>query len=389
MLYIHIPYCKGKCIYCDFYSGGCPDWQRYLKALVNELSERIGEIDGSLSSIYMGGGTPSLIPPDEFGKFIEDLMSMLSRNGVSLSPELEFTVEVNPEDVDDTHIEMWKRSGVNRVSMGIQSLIDSELQFLHRRHNALRAIEAAGRLGKSFGNISVDLIYGLPGQTEENLRHSIRKILCLAPAHISAYALSFEEGTPLYIFEMQGKVKRLTDDEYVRYGHIVEAALEAGGYKRYEISNYSLPGFQSRHNKGYWEGKPYLGLGPSAASYDGDRIRRMNPSDLRGYLDRFSGNVKKGDKGVGETARLPHFYQEEILGDEELRDEKVMVTLRTVEGLDLNEYKERFGRQEGERLLRSASRWLKSGELIQERGRLRLSARGWDISDYIIIDLLK
>lgn len=379
MLYIHIPYCKGKCIYCDFYSGGNPDWQKYLKALVNELSERIGEIDGSLSSIYIGGGTPSLIPPEYFHRMVEALKKELASNGITLSSDLEFTVEVNPEDIDSAHIEAWLKSGVNRVSMGVQSFVDEELTLLHRRHDAAKAHDAAKLLRANFENISLDLIYGLPCQTEERLRQTLERMIELRPQHISAYALTIEEGTPLSVFEIQGRIERLSDSEYVRYGRIIEAELEAAGYERYEISNYSLPRFHSRHNSGYWDGKPYLGLGPSAASYDGGKRRRSNKADLRGYIERFTSDGKQGKE---------NFYQEEVLEDEELREEMVMIRLRTAKGLDLREYGERFGSVELERLLRQAGRWEKSGDIVVGEGWMRFSRRGWEISDYIILDLV-
>lgn len=367
MLYIHIPYCKGKCIYCDFYSGGNPDWKKYLKAVASELSERIGTLGGDcLSSIYIGGGTPSLIPPDDFLSFINDIKARIHQAGLGIPKDMEFTMEVNPEDVTEDMALVWEKAGINRVSMGVQSLIDEELSKIKRRHNAEKAEVAMEILKRHFKNISVDIIYGLPGQTVDKLDYTLANILKWRPQHISAYALTFEEGTPLAILRNTGQVEECSEETYIALEHHLIRRLKEAGYKRYEISNFSLPGFQSHHNSGYWEGRPYLGLGPSACSFDGQRVRRSNKANLKAYIN---GNVE---------------YEEETLSDNELLEEKIMTSLRTAKGLNIDELSESNRKS----LLPKASKWIESGHMTFTDNSLTLTEKGFDISDYIILSLV-
>lgn len=378
MLYIHIPFCKGKCIYCDFYSAGNPDWQKYLKAIVSELDQRIGELrDDFLSSIYIGGGTPSLIPENEFGELIRNLKNSLEKVKIRLIKDIEFTIEVNPEDVTDSKALTWKENGVNRVSMGIQSLSEEELLTLKRRHTSARAIEAIKILKRYFDNISVDLIYGIPGQNDSSLRHTLQTILTYSPEHISAYSLTFESGTPLQLMKEQGKLKETDEEEYLRFYNIIRETLSKGGYEQYEISNYSKPGYHSRHNSGYWEGKSYLGIGPSAASYNGIDIRRTNPSNLKSYLEYFS--LKNYEKP---------YFQEEHLNEEERREERIFISLRTKKGINLKDFFKAFGEKEYINLKEKAKPWIDNGMLKEEKDFLRLTQNGIFISDNIILQLI-
>ena len=194
MLYIHIPYCKGKCIYCDFYSTGFSNRKEFLKALLAELSIRGEELEECLSSIYIGGGTPSLLTPDEFSWLTGELHSFFARKGISFSDDFEFTMEVNPEDVDREHILAWRNAGVNRISMGIQSLNDNELSFLKRRHDADKALKSLELIASKFDNYSLDFIYAIPGQTIDSLRNTLSTALQFRPPHISVYALTYENG---------------------------------------------------------------------------------------------------------------------------------------------------------------------------------------------------
>lgn len=382
MLYIHIPYCKGKCIYCDFYSGGNPDWEKYLKAVASELSLRIDELRGDkLSSIYIGGGTPSLIPPIIFRRFTKDIFDLLHLNKISLDKELEFTIEVNPEDVEIAKIESWKESGVNRISMGIQSLNEPELKFLHRRHTADKAVESAILLNNYFKNTSVDIIYGIPGQTEYSLSSTIDKIMALNCTHISAYALTYEQKTPLWILRERGAVNECSEEDYLKFERILTRRLEEAGYERYEISNYALPGYRSRHNSGYWKGCKYLGLGPSAASFDGAFVRRTNFSDLRRYINFFI----QPNLTLSSSKTKLKLYAEETLSPEERFEEKLMVSLRTKEGLHLTDLSD----TEMRRTLKNSRRLVNSGYLTIQGDYLSLTRKGIAISDYIILELIK
>lgn len=396
MIYIHVPYCMGKCIYCNFYSGGNPDWNAFAKAIVSELSERIHELtvdktsNRVIDSLYIGGGTPSLIPAEVFKRMIDDVKRILHDNQFTNGNSFEFTIEVNPEDVSTDKIKAWKEAGVNRVSIGTQSLNDNELAIIKRRHNADKALDSINMLKRYFNNISVDIIYGLPGQTEETLRETLEKIISAGPQHISAYALTFEEGTPLEILRRQGKIRQPDEDEYRVLGDVLNSTLKNAGYERYEISNYSLPGFRSQHNSGYWSGKAYLGLGPSAASYDGQSIRRTNPSDLKKYLTHFGiENIKCASDTEKEASfhKPAYFYEEERLTAEEKREEKIFLTIRTAEGMALEEFQKEFGEEELKKMLGKAEKWIKGGELEIEEGRLKLTPKGIWISDIIAVEI--
>lgn len=276
-LYIHIPFCRAKCAYCDFYSGPLRTFnpEAYTRALARELEARAAQSQ-RFSTVYIGGGTPSSVPPELLTPFLE-------------LADGEATVEVNPEDVTDHYARRLRAAGANRVSMGVQSLDDEELRAIGRRHDRQRAISAFHSLrGAGFDNISLDLIYGLPGQDTDSWRRSLNGVLDLAPEHLSAYILSYEPGTLLHTRRATGRITE-TDDETIAamYGELC-SATRAAGFSHYEISNFALPGRRSRHNSSYWDLTPYLGLGPGAHSFDGT-LRSHNPADLRAYLANPAG----------------------------------------------------------------------------------------------------
>ena len=277
-LYIHIPFCKRKCIYCDFYSiAGSPDLMGgYAGALIDEFDNRKDELGGErISTVYLGGGTPSLMPAGLLSKIV----SHIGLDGVE-----EATIEVNPDDVAMEYVKELADMGFNRVSMGVQSFIDSELRLLNRRHDAKGARNAVDILKRcGIQNISIDLIYGIPGQTLQSWRESIDAALSLDVPHISAYNLTYEEGTRLTMMRDKGRIKEVGDELCVDMFDALSGLLSDAGYEQYEISNFSKPGMYSRHNSSYWNFTPYLGLGASAHSFDG-RKRRYNPSNLREYV---------------------------------------------------------------------------------------------------------
>lgn len=379
MLYIHIPFCKKKCIYCNFYSGGNPDWERYLKAVASELIQRIEELRGdSLTSIYIGGGTPSLIPKGFFAPFMNSLWSTLIKSNIQIASDIEVTLEVNPEDVTRESSRNWALQGINRISMGIQTLNDTELSYLNRRHSAQKAIEAVEILKNDFNNINLDIIYGIPGQTKESLSETLTKLISLNPNHLSAYSLTYEAGTPLELLRQRGKVKECPEELYLQYDNIVASTLKENGYIRYEISNYAKPGFESRHNSGYWTSKSYLGIGPSASSYNGLDIRRNNPPDLYKYIAHFT----------NDTPCHNPFYIEEKLTELERMEERIFLSLRTKNGLNLDDFSNEFGYVASAELLKKAERWLGDGSLKLKDNRLALSKKGISISDHIILELI-
>lgn len=380
MLYIHIPYCRRKCLYCDFFSGGAriADWTGLADALLAELQERIEELPERIESIYIGGGTPSLMPPDVFGDFISRLRRLVDTAGKTLVDDAEFTIEINPEDVDDRHIEVWREAGVNRVSIGIQTFDNRLLQSIGRSHTGDMAEMALKRLKAEFENVSGDLIFGIPGQSVEDLRRDVYRLIDCGPEHVSVYSMMYEEGTALTALRDAGRVEEADDDTVARQYECLTDILGAAGYEHYEISNYARPGFRSRHNSGYWTGKPYLGIGPSAHSFDGVAVRRANPADLRGYIGRF------GKFRAGETS----FFTEERLNREERLEERIMLSLRRREGLNLKQLCHDFGREAERKVRQKAAGHLAAGNLIEEPGGIRLSRKGVMIADSVMVDLI-
>lgn len=371
-VYIHIPFCARKCVYCDFYSVGArlADWPRLVSALLDEARIRVPELTGAgakCDTLYIGGGTPSLLPPGEFGRLAAGVLSLTG-------PVSEFTVEVNPDDVTGELADAWRGAGVDRVSMGVQSLVDDELRAIGRRHDSRRAREAYDTLRRRFGNVSLDLMFGLPGQTRRSLRESVAGVIDMRPEHVSVYSLMYEERTALTRMRDSGRIDETPEEESAAMFADITEMLDSAGYEQYEISNYSLPGFRSRHNSAYWSGEPYVGLGPAAHSYDGLRTRRANAPDVRAYISRWL-------DGGGDAVTV------ETLTDDELREEMIMTRLRTRGGIPLEEFRRRFGAVAFRSLLSASRRWVAAGLMEERDGTLALSRRGVMVSDEIIVSL--
>lgn len=347
-LYVHIPYCRAKCAYCDFYSGPLKPFEEttYFAALERELAARRGEV-GAFGTVYVGGGTPSAVNPARLAPLL------------ALAPG-ERTVEVNPEDVTPAYAEALLRAGANRVSMGVQSLVDGELAAVGRRHTAARAREAFANLrAAGFDNISLDLIYGLPGQTLESWCYSLGETLALRPEHLSAYLLGYEEGTLLTARMKAGRIKEASEELAARmYGELCDT-MRAAGFEHYEISNFARPGNYARHNSAYWDMTPYLGLGPGAHSFDGT-VRRANPANLKAYL---------ADPAVAAVV-------EEETDDNRFND-LLITALRTARGID----PEVFNPAE----LTKARTLL----LPTPQGRLRIAERDWLRSNTILLEFIR
>lgn len=371
-LYVHVPFCRTRCVYCAFYSTTCgTELQRkYVEAVRLEMARRQDELPGVAQTVYLGGGTPSVLEASA----LEQLFASFHRH-FSLSPDAEITIEANPDDVDAAFCRRLKALGVNRVSLGVQSLSNARLRFLRRRHDAAGAVEAVGLL-KEYGidNISIDLIFGLPGQSLEEWQHDVHTALSLPVTHLSVYSLMVEEGTPLQRMVELGEVADTDEAVYeAMMTHLADAA-EMAGFEHYEISNYARQGFRSRHNSSYWQGTPYLGLGPAAHSYDGLNLRRANTADLHAYLAATDGGV-------------PHTT--ERLTEAELQDEMVMTALRCREGIDLGRLGERFGSDAANEIRRLAQPHIDSGLLTWRLdGRLALTRRGIMLSDRVMADLM-
>lgn len=377
-LYIHIPYCRSKCLYCDFFSGGGAgaDWDLLVDALLGELNERVAELADVPDTLYIGGGTPSLMPVESFAKLMAGVKRIAGLRENNLS---EFTLEVNPEDVCRDKCQAWKDGGVSRVSMGVQSLDDKVLKTIGRRHDSKTALNALSLLCDMFDNVTCDLIFGLPGQTMESWGNTVERLQAERLRHLSAYSLMFEERTPLTVLRDKGKLSLPREEECLEMWQMLTQRLKSRGMTQYEISNYAFPGYESVHNSRYWTGNPYLGIGPSAHSYDGGRVRRSNPHDIRGYLERFGMN--------GNTDSLP-FYKGETLGDTELMEEMVMLRMRMREGLDLSEFELKFGKNAKDKLIVNSSKDLSSGNVTIENNSLRLTHNGIMTADQVILRLV-
>lgn len=375
-VYAHVAVCRSKCIYCDFYScvmhSGF-DWRRYLDTMLFELRGRRNELAGMRDiTMYIGGGTPSLIPEELTEGFIKGMAAEI-RSAVPSARIMETTLEVNPDDVTAERVRIWKRAGIDRISMGVQSLDDGVLRFIGRRHDASTALRAYEMLRSEFQNVSVDLMFGLPGQTLESLERTLEVFVAMQPQHISAYSLMYEERTALTRMRDCGRIEEADENLNVEMFEMINSCLRDAGYTRYEISNYALPGFESKHNSSYWEGIPYVGIGPSAHSFDGGRIRRWNVSDMEGYL-----------KGV-ETGGT--YYDTEVLNDAEVREERIMTGLRTSKGIDLDKFALRFGKEAEDQLIDRAGSFIGKGLLVLRDGSLRLTDAGVMVSDEIIVEL--
>ena len=370
-IYIHIPFCKRRCSYCDFYSVVNTAYaDRYVDAIIGELSIRKNEISlDDVRTIYIGGGTPSVLTADQLGLLLAGIKKMVDFNRV-----LEVTIEVNPDDVTEEYIYNVKQCGVNRVSIGIQSFVDSELKAVNRRHNAKGAVEAVARIKRAgIDNISIDLIYGLPEQTIDTWRHSIDCAIGLGVNHISAYCLSYEEGTALTKLRDMGKIREADDMCVMMYDELC-SRLSTAGYDHYEISNFALPEMYSKHNSSYWNGSLYLGLGAAAHSYDG-MVRRYNPQNIKQYLD----DIEQGIAAFEEEQEL--WWQR--------YNETVMVRLRTRWGVSLSEITREYGDAMAKRFAEISQQFVSSSMMERDGDDIyRLTRGGVMMSDAIIRELM-
>ena len=372
-VYVHIPFCASRCSYCDFFSTLRLDevGHDYVEALIAEARLRKAELNGKpVKTLYMGGGTPSQLPLPLLARLIDGLKATLDLNAVQ-----EFTLEANPDDVTPEWSAAARALGVNRVSMGVQSFQDAVLRLVGRRHTARQAIDAVASLRHAgIDNISIDLIYGLPGQTLETWAESVRQAVDLRPQHISAYGLTYEPGTRLWQQRECGEVVEASEDQYLDMYRILVGMLQTAGYEHYEISNFALPGYRSRHNSSYWNETPYLGLGAAAHSYDGT-MRRSNPADLCGYIRRIT---------LGQPA-----CQVEDLAWWERYDERVMLGLRTDDGVDAHRLRSDFGDKAWAHFVSEARRHIDAGNMIcTDDGRYILTSEGIVLSDSVMRDLM-
>lgn len=369
-IYIHIPFCRKACIYCDFHFSTKLDRKgEMVEALGRELQLRQTYLDTrEIKSVYFGGGTPSVLTADELSRIFEAI-----EENFEILPGAEVTFEANPDDLTEEKLRQLADSPVNRLSIGIQSFDEEDLSFMNRSHDARQALDCVENARRSgFENLTIDLIYGVPGRSEDHWRKQVEQALRLDVPHLSAYALTVEKETILENWIRKGKVEPVDDELAMKHFLILTEMLGAAGYEHYEISNFAKPGFRAVHNSSYWSGEAYLGLGPSAHSFNGDS-RQWNVANNHLYLSSIQADEVPAEK--------------EILSQADQFNEMVMTSLRRMEGLDLTEVDHRFGVDFTAYLLREAVPLLEKGKLEKRDQRLLIPPRFRFYSDGIASSL--
>ena len=371
-IYIHIPFCKQRCTYCDFYTEVAPQFIPVLiDSIIRELNIRKDYLENSpVSTIYFGGGTPSILSNEQFLLIFDAIYKLFT-----VAENAEITFEANPDDLTPEFLASHHELPFNRISIGIQSFDNKDLKRINRRHTSKQAVEAVRNAQKAgFGNISIDLIYGLPFQTLETWGDQLDMALSLQIQHISAYGLTYEEGTALWKQRENGKIEVVDDLVMNEMYLLLLDKIKIKGFEAYEISNFALPGYQSRHNSAYWKQEPYLGIGPSAHSYD-VVSRQWNIASIEDYIKAInSGSV---------------YFEREELSLYDRYNDFVMVSLRTSEGLDVNIMEKDFGHELAEYCLQNIKTFMDSEQVYYSNGKLRLTAEGIQISNLILIQLMK
>ena len=379
-LYIHIPFCASRCIYCGFYSTTAVASQdRYTDALCREMQMQkdylLKALDATphmeLSTVYLGGGTPSQLSGENLEKLFDTIYNKVYQDQLSVSATAEVTIECNPDDITPQFASILSSLPVNRVSMGVQTFSDERLKFLRRRHSARDVDQAIGRLRQAgIDNISIDLMFGFPQETMADWRIDLQQALSLEVEHISAYSLMYEEGTVLYRLQQEKRVRETDEETSLAMYNLLIDELTTHGFEHYEISNFARPGFRSRHNSSYWQAVSYLGLGASAHSYNG-YSRQWNVADIRQYIEAI-------ERGV-----LP--AEIETLDADTRYNDRIATALRTREGIDLSVLEKPYQTY----LKELATPHIRRGHLVLKDGCLALSRSGIFISDSIMADLMK
>jgi len=372
-LYIHVPFCKAKCTYCDFYSiiGREDSIPEYLKSILAEIAHTANSLDLSqhyIDTIFFGGGTPNLLAPSQLEILLKTLLSLATHGD-----NMEVGMEVNPGEASLENLISYKEAGINRISIGMQSFQPHLLKFMSRIHSAEKSISTYEDVRKAgFTNVSGDLIFAIPGQTRQQWINDLQRLIALQPEHISTYSLTVEEGTALHRWVEAGHVKMM--EETVDMGMYARGRdfLEAGGYPNYEISNHARPGYECRHNLNYWTGVEYLGFGPAAHSYFHKR-RHWNVKNLDRYLAMVN------QTGLAED-------NSEAIDKNIARNEMILTRLRLARGLNLSEYSNQYGEDilyEKEDVI---TKW--AGKIKIEGGHLIITPSGWALTDEISSDLM-
>ncbi len=370
-IYLHIPFCKQACNYCDFhFSTSTKLKDEVLAAMMRELELQRDYLRGEVpETIYFGGGTPSLLSADEINRITEHIRKHYNTGHIK-----EFTLEANPDDLTPAYIKALRGTEVNRFSIGVQSFKEEDLRYMNRAHNAQQAdyaIKAAQDAG--FTNLTIDLIYGTPGLSDADWKRNLQKIKELQLPHFSAYALTVEEGTALHHSIAKKKSKPVDNEQSAAQFELLTEQAADMGFEHYEISNLALPGMYAIHNTNYWRGKSYLGIGPSAHSYDGQR-RRHNIANNALYVKSISGDHRLA-------------YEEEQLTPTERLNEYIMTSLRTMWGCDLKTIARQYGDDYAKAIKKAAEKHMERGYLTESDGKLLLTRSGKLFADRIASDL--
>jgi len=367
-IYIHIPFCKQACYYCDFhFSTSLKKKEAMLNAIKSELLMRKGEIPDVVHTVYFGGGTPSLLTIDE----IQEILTLVKEN-YSLSEFAEITLEANPDDLDAEKVLELAASPVNRLSIGVQSFFDKDLKFMNRAHNEIQAKESLTLASSHFKNISIDLIYGIPYLSEQRWMDNLKQTFDLGVAHISSYALTVEPKTAMDHFIKSGKYPPLDESLAKSHFEILQKETSDRNYIQYEISNFGLEGYFSKHNSSYWKGAAYLGVGPSAHSYSGTQ-RSWNLANNAKYLSSIQKEILPSEK--------------EMLSTEDQINEAIMTGLRTIWGVSLEMIERNHGESYRLKILKLAQKHLDLKTVSIKNDHLYLSPKGYFLADGIAADL--
>lgn len=371
MIYIHIPFCKQKCSYCNFHFSTSLNFKdEMLRAMKTEIMLRKDELQKkALKSLYFGGGTPSILSVDEINSLIDEVLRYFS-----FEKDIEITLEANPDDLDKNFLKQLAGTPVNRLSIGTQSFFEEDLKLMNRAHTASEA-EGSIKRAQDFGfeNLSIDLIYGSPTSNLEIWKENLNKTIALEVPHISSYALTVEPKTALENWISKGKVKSPKEEEQNREFYYLSDFLKDNGFEHYEVSNFAKPGFCSRHNSAYWKYQEYLGIGPSAHSYNGFNVRSWNVANNQQYIKKLN------DKLLAK--------EEEILSQEDQFNEMIMIGLRTIWGVDLTSLKNKFNDRFLEHFQSEIKPKIEEGILIIENDHLKIPEKHWFMADGIASDL--
>lgn len=370
-IYIHIPFCRKRCHYCDFFKT--TDFSqkfRILAALKKELESRAPELASEeINTIYLGGGTPSVLMIDELRSLLDTI-----RQHYNVSPEAEITMEANPDDLSQATLTAIRQTGYNRLSMGVQSFAEADLKLMNRRHGVMQAIQSVKWAKKAgFTNLSIDLIYGLPNQTPEEWERNVRIAVELDVQHISAYNLTYHEGTVFYDQLKKGILKELPDELCLQQFELLIKILKEAGFEQYEISNFCKPGYYSRHNSSYWKSKKYMGIGPSAHSFDLN-TRRWNVSSTGKYLQGVENNE--------------NYSETEVLTEQDRYNDCIITGLRTIWGISEERIQTEYSAPYGAHFQKMCDKYVHAGQLIRSSGIVRISPEGLFLSDRIMADFM-